>query len=269
MSARASKSVGNRNYGFVDHPISRDTAMKVTIAYIEEPPFGWTEADRTVAGADIDLADAVLRAIGVTRIEHRLTTFSELLTGVDAGRWDMNVPLFVTPERARLVAFSVPVWAIGDGFLVRAGNPESLNSYASLAERHDARLGVIAGQVQHEAARASGISHNQIAIFERQADAIEAVRSGAIDAYASTALGNRIVAERIGGSVLEAVEHKPETDGKQQKRPLGAFSFNRRNSDLLIAVNAQLRLYLGSADHRARMASFGLTHNEIDPVVAC
>jgi len=249
-------------------PISRETAMKVTIAYIEEPPFGWTEADNRATGADIDLAEVVLRAIGVTRIEHRLTTFSELLAGVEAGRWDMNVPLFVTPERANLVAFSVPVWAIGDGFLVRAGNPKALTSYASLAKRGDARLGIIAGQVQRDSARASGVSEDQIAIFEHQADAIEAVRSGAIDAYASTALGNRILVDRIGSSMLEAVEHKSEANREQQERPFGAFSFNRGNSDLLNAVNAQLRSYLGSSAHRARAAKFGLTCNEIDPVLA-
>ncbi|MDR6386143.1 ABC-type amino acid transport substrate-binding protein [Paraburkholderia caribensis] len=157
--------------------------MKVTIAYIEEPPFGWTEEDGTATGADIDLAEAVLRAIGVTWIEHHPTTFSELLPGVETGRWDMNVPLFVTPDRANLVAFSVPVWAIGDGFLVRAGNPKALISYASLARRADARLGIIAGQVQHDSARASGVREDQIAIFEHQADAIDAVSSGAIDAY--------------------------------------------------------------------------------------
>jgi polar amino acid transport system substrate-binding protein len=242
--------------------------MKITIAYLEEPPFGWTEADRTATGADIDLANVVLRAIGATRIEHCLTTFSELLSGVEAGRWDMNVPLFVTPERANLVAFSVPVWAIGDGFLVRAGNPKALDSYASLAKRDDARLGIIAGQVQHDSARASGVRESQIIIFEHQADAVEAVRLGAIDAYASTALGNRILADRIGSSVLEAVEHKPGTNGKQQRLPFGAFSFNRKNSKLLGAVNAQLRSYLGSPDHRARMEKFGLTHNEIDPALA-
>jgi polar amino acid transport system substrate-binding protein len=242
--------------------------MKVAMAYIEEPPFGWTETDRTATGADIDLAEVVLRAIGATQIEHRLTTFSELLPGVEAGRWDMNVPLFVTPERVNRVAFSVPVWAIGDGFLVRAGNPKALSSYASLVKRHDARLGIISGQVQHDSARAAGVSDDQIAIFEHQVDAIEAVQSGKVDAYASTALGNRILADRIGGSVLESVEHKPGRHGTQQKLPFGAFSFNRRNSDLLNAVNAQLRSYLGSPDHRARMARFGLTHNEIDPTLA-
>jgi polar amino acid transport system substrate-binding protein len=242
--------------------------MKVTIAYIEEPPFGWTEQGGTATGADVELAEAVLREIGVTRIKHRLTTFSELLPGVEAGRWDMNVPLFVTPERAARVAFSVPVWAIGDGFLVSAGNPKSLKSYASLAERRDARLGIIAGQVQHDSAREAGVTEDQIAIFEHQSDAIAAVRSGAIDAYASTALGNRVLAEGFGDSFLEAVEHDRGASEQHRNLPVGAFSFNRRNSDLLNAVNERLGSYLGSSDHRARMARFGLTHNEIDPALA-
>ncbi|HEY2022148.1 transporter substrate-binding domain-containing protein [Paraburkholderia sp.] len=241
--------------------------MKVTIAYIEEPPFGWTEANGTATGADIELADAVLRAIGITWIEHRLTTFSELLPGVEAGRWDMNVPLFVTPERSNMVAFSVPVWGIGDGFLVRSGNPKALDSYLSLSKHPDARIGIIAGQVQHDSARAAGVSEDRITVFEQQADAIAAVLSGVIDAYASTALGNRIVAKQIGNSMLEAVEHEPETSDERPMLPFGAFSFNKRNSDLLDAVNVQLGSYLGSPDHRARMARYGLTQKEIDPAL--
>ncbi|WP_345816930.1 transporter substrate-binding domain-containing protein (plasmid) [Paraburkholderia sp. PREW-6R] len=239
--------------------------MKVTIAYIEEPPFGWTDANGTATGADLDLADAILRAIGVTRIEHRVTTFGELLPGVAAGIWDMNVPLFVTPERASLVAFSMPVWAIGDGFLVRTGNAKALGSYALIAKSRDARLGIIAGQVQHESAKAAGVHDEQIVIFDQQADAIEAVRSGAIDAYASTALGNRILADRIGAP-LAAVDCPPETN-EGERLPVGAFSFNRKNRDLTDAVNEQLRIYLGSLDHRSRMAKFGLTPKELDPVI--
>jgi polar amino acid transport system substrate-binding protein len=239
--------------------------MKVTIAYIEEPPFGWTDANGTATGADLDLADAILRAIGVTRIEHRVTTFGELLPGVAAGRWDMNVPLFVTPERASLVAFSMPVWAIRDGFLVRTGNANALGSYAAIAKRRDTRLGIIAGQVQHESAKAAGVRDEQILIFDQQADAIDAVRSGAVDAYASTALGNRILADRIGAP-LAAVDHRPEAS-EAEKLPIGAFSFNRNNRDLMDAVNEQLRIYLGSPDHRSRMAKFGLTPKELDPVL--
>ena len=241
--------------------------MNVTIAYIEEPPFGWTDSAQAATGADIELAEAVLMAIGVTHIDYHLTTFNELLPGVEAGRWDMNVPLFVTPERAAQVAFSLPVWGIGDGFLVRAGHPKSLDSYASVAAMDDARLGIIAGQVQHESARASGVREDQFVIFDEQPEAIEALRSGAIDAYASTALGNRILSARIGGGEFDAVAHVP-ADGDGQRSPVGAFSFNKGNDRLRDAVNEQLRSYLGSADHRTRMAKYGLTDKEIDPALA-
>ena len=68
----------------------------------------------------------------------------------------MNVPIFVTPKRSEDVAFSVPVWALGDGFLVHAGNPKGLTGYAAVAQRADARLGVIPGQVQLDSAKAAG-----------------------------------------------------------------------------------------------------------------
>nr|WP_230957925.1 hypothetical protein [Burkholderia diffusa] len=47
--------------------------------------------------------------MGVTRIEQYLATFSELAPGIATGCRDMNVPLFVTAERAKMVAFSVHV----------------------------------------------------------------------------------------------------------------------------------------------------------------
>jgi len=88
-----------------------------------------------------------------------------------------------------------------------------------------------------------------------------------VDAYASTALGNRILAERIGGSVLRAVEHRPVT-GSALEISFGAFSFSKNSDDLRHAVDRELRSYLGSAAHREQMARFGFTHKEIDPVLS-
>ncbi|MGF6602953.1 hypothetical protein P3T23_007705 [Paraburkholderia sp. GAS448] len=78
--------------------------------------------------------------------------------------------------------------------------------------------------------------------------------------------GNRILAGHIGNSMLEAVEHDTGEGGKQ-RLPTGAFSFNKTDDRLLKAVNKQLRSYLGTADHRACMSRFGLTHKEIDPAL--
>lgn len=238
--------------------------MTVRIAYIEEPPFGWTGRNHAAIGVDIELADEVLRATGVSSIEHHLTTFEELLPGVQEGRWDMNVPLFVTAERAEHVAFSVPVWSIGDGFLLHRGNPKALTSYEAVAARSDARLGIIAGQVQFDSAKSAGVLDSQIVLFKDQPAAISALRAGQIDAYASTAVGNRVLAGSADNAAFEAFAHDRSRDGRV---PVGAFSFNKSNHDLVQAVNKRLGEYLGSSDHRARMARYGLTHTEIDGVI--
>lgn len=237
--------------------------MKVRIAYLEEPPFYWTGDDHSATGADIELAEVVLRAIGVTSIEHQLTSFEELLPGVQEGRWDMNVPIFVTAERAERVAFSVPVWALGDGFLLRHGNPKALTSYATVAARNDARLGIVAGTVQLGSAKSAGVIDSQIVAFKGQTEAIDALLAGKIDAYASTAVGSRVLAS--ANKELEVLAHETSKDGRA---PVGAFSFSKSNPDLLQAVNEQLRKYLGSADHRARIAKYGLTQTELDSVSA-
>jgi polar amino acid transport system substrate-binding protein len=237
--------------------------MKVSIAYLEEPPFYWTGEDHCATGADIELADVVLRAIGVSSIEHHLTSFEELLPGVQEGRWDMNVPIFVTAERAERVAFSVPVWSLGDGFLLRHGNPKTLTSYRVVAARNDARLGIVAGTIQYDAAMSAGVSDSQIVAFKDQPHAIDALLAGKIDAYASTAVGSRVLAG--ANKELEGLAVETSNDGVA---PVGAFSFSKGNHALLQAVNEQLRKYLGSADHRARMAKYGLTGTELDSVSA-
>ena len=236
---------------------------QLRVAYVEEPPFYWTDEDHCVKGADIELAEVILRAIGVSSIEYQLTTFGELLPGVEAGRWDMNVPVFVTPERAKNVAFSVPVWSLGDGFVVQRGNPKKLASYEDVMMRGDARLGVIPGQVQLDAAKLTGVSDSQMVMFNNQPEAVAALLAGKIDAFAATAVGNRVIAN--ANQELESIAFENSRD---VKAPVGAFSFSKSNHNLLQAVNAQLRAYLGSADHRARMAKYGITENEIDSVVA-
>jgi polar amino acid transport system substrate-binding protein len=237
--------------------------MKVRVAYLEEPPFYWTGEDQRATGADIELADVVLRAIGVCTIEHHLTSFGELLSGVQDGRWDMNVPIFVTTERVGHVAFSVPVWSLADGLLLRHGNPKALTSYRAVAARNDARLGIVAGTVQFDAAISAGASDSQIVAFKDQPLAIDALLAGEIDAYASTAVVNRVLAR--AHQALEVVELETNKEGGG---PVGAFSFNKNNHALLQAVNEQLRKYLGSEDHRARMAKYGLTRSELDSVSA-
>jgi polar amino acid transport system substrate-binding protein len=236
--------------------------MKIRIAYLDEPPFYWTGPDGSATGADIELADVILRAIGATTIEYLKSSFEELMPGVRSRAWDMNVPIFVTAERAQQVAFSVPVWTIGDGFVVHRGNPKALTSYEAAAARSDARLGVIPAQVQYQAARLAGVSDSQLVEFKDQPEAVAALLGGGIDAFTGTALGGRALAANHSG--LEAVELK---ENSARSSPVGAFSFSKDNAVLINTVNMELRRYIGTADHRARMSKYGFATSEIDGVL--
>ena len=125
-------------------------------------------------------------------------------------------------------------------------------------------MGIIAGQVQFDSAKSAGVLDSQIVLFKDQPAATSALRAGQIDAYASTAVGNRVLAGSADNAALEAFAHGRSTGGRV---PVGAFSFNKSNHDLVQAVNKRLGEYLGSSDHRARMARYGLTHTEIDGVI--
>ncbi|MDN3274349.1 transporter substrate-binding domain-containing protein [Frankia sp. RB7] len=239
---------------------------KTILAYIEEPPFAAT-INGQPAGSDVDLAKAVLARMGVKDIELKKVEFAELLPGVAAGRWTMNTALFVTPERCKTVAYSNPIWALVDGMIVRAGNPKRISSYASVAAS-DARLGVVKGTVQVGSAKAAGVPAERIVEFGAQEEIIAAIKTRRVDAYPNTALGHRaLLASLKDADLALAQRFEPPMENGRPKAGFGAFSFNQASGAFIARFNAELARFLGSEDHRAIVAKYGLGNEEIAPAL--
>ena len=247
-------SVGSDGSGDVGVP------AEVVFAYLDEPPFCWPGEDGRPHGCDVEVAEAVLKAIGVERISTRLVTFAELMPGVAEGAWTINTPLFVTPERALQVAFSRPVWSLADGFMMRADNSRQLDSYRAIAANEMAVIGVVAGQVQHQSALAAGVPTARTRLFATQKAAVEAVLSGVVDAYASVAMAHRGYLREHVDIRLEVIDLGVE--GKA-KPAVGAFSFALSDVGLREAFDRQLAAYLGSPEHVSIMERHGFSHAEI------
>src|SRR3546814_5731520 len=82
-----------------------------------------------------EVAKAVLKKMGIPEVDGVLTEFGSLIPGLKAGRFDIIAAgMFITPARCKEVAFSKPSYGIGQAFLVKEGNPQSLKDYASIAE---------------------------------------------------------------------------------------------------------------------------------------
>lgn len=231
----------------------------MVLAYLNEPPFCWKDAAGEVVGLDIEVAFTVLKALGIESVETRLAAFADFIPGVAAGAWTINVPMFVTPERAKRVAFSRPVWSLADGLMMRAHDPRTFASYEAVGRQETAVIGVIAGQIQHDAALRAGIPVNRLKVFSAPEDAIEALLAGGIDAYASAAMVHRgLLRERRDERLRVA-----DFDDTAGEPALGAYSFALSNVELLTAFNRQLASFLGSPQHLEIAARYGFTGAEM------
>lgn len=233
-------------------------------AYLIEPPFNYVDAGGRVTGCDVELARHLFRELGIPDFEPVETEFADLLPGLADGRWRMTTGLFATDERRRRAHFSRPIWALPDGFLVRAGNPHGLSGYRCIARNRALRLAVVRDQFQHRSAVEFGVSEDQIAIFETYTAAAEAVRDGAADAYASVGRAHSGFIERTPNwevdLILVPTEEKPPA--------VGSFAFGLHDIDLVSNVDALLGDFLGTERHRKMMARFGFSSEDVDLVSA-
>jgi len=232
----------------------------IIFAYLDEPPFCAPGPDGAPVGCDVEVAFTVLRSIGVERIEAKLATFAELLPGVASGAWHINTPLFVTEERARVVDFSRPCWSLADGLMVRAEYAGRYDSYAALAADQDARLVVVADQVQEQRAVAAGVMLQRVLRVATQVEAVAAVRDGRADAYASVAMAHRGYLLANPDDALRVADFGASGGAAA----IGAYSFAKSNPALRTAFDEALGNYLGSPSHRAVMRRYGFSDADID-----
>ena len=58
--------------------------------------------------------------------------------------------MYLTPDRAKEVAFANPEYTIGGGLAVKAGNPHNLKSYFDIAAKPDVKIAVMSGAAEYD-----------------------------------------------------------------------------------------------------------------------
>jgi len=229
-------------------------------AFLQEPPFCFTDASGRADGCDTKLASKICQMLDLGDFSPIEAEFAELLPGVAEGRWDMTTGLFVSDERKRLVDFTRPIWSLPDGLMVARDNPLELKGYRSLARHPSAILAVIADQIQHQTALQNGVPPDRVRMFATQAQAAEAVAKGTVQAYASVAMAHRGYVGGRPGAALDVIDvpipEKPPASG--------AFALAKGNEALRRRVDQCLGELLGSAWHREMMAGYGFSDADID-----
>jgi len=239
----------------------------VTMGFMNEAPYDFVQ-DSTLTGADVEVLRHVLKKMGIPEVNGVVQEFAALIPGLIARRFDMDTAFFIRPARCKQVLFTSPIWAVLDSFIVKAGNPKKLHSYEDAAAQPDVKLGYLAAGVQKGIMQKIGLKDDQIVAFPDPPTALAAIKTGRIDAFVNTALGNQTLLDLAKDSAFErATPFKPPVVDGKPDIGYGGYSFRLEDKAFRDAFNKELVAFIGTPEHLALVRPFGLTEDDIKPVV--
>ncbi len=236
----------------------------IRAGFANEAPFGHTGANGKLTGEAPEIARVIFNKIGDIRMEGVLSEFAALIPSLLAGRIDMIAAgMFILPKRCEQILFSNPTLGLGQAFLVKAGNPKGLRSYETVAKHANAKLGVVAGGVERDYARKTGIPDDRVMTLPDFPTATAAVQTGRVDALALTSLSIQNIVDTANDPGLERAKPftDPIIDGKSV-RGYSGFGFRKAAPDLRDLFNKHLADFIGTQAHIDLVKPFGFTADE-------
>ena len=234
---------------------------QIRIAVANEIPYGFVDLSGEAKGAGPDVARAIMKQLGVEKIQWVSTSFSSLIPGLQADHFDMvAAEMAVLPERCKQVLFSEPNTSYGEGLLVAQGNPENVHAYQDFA-KSDKKVAIMAGADQLEMLQALGVPADRMVTISSNADAISTVTTGRAAAYAATSLTVGELAKQSNRVEAAANFTDPVING-QPVRSWGAFTFSQKSADLRDAVNTELAKFKQTEDWKKILTNYGFSDTD-------
>ena len=240
----------------------------IRIATANEIPYGYIDQNGDAKGIAPDVATAVLKRMGITDIQWIVTEFGSLIPGLKANRFDMAAASqAVLPARCQQVIYSKPNSSYGEGLMVPAGNPKNIHGYDAFIKDSGLKLGIVSGADELDFAHAMGISDSQIVMIPANTDALSAVQTGRIDAYAGTGL----TVDRLAKNSDKVQPADPFNDPVVNGKPVrswGGFTFNMQNTAFRDAFDKELAAFQKTPEYRKILTGYGLSNTDVDQTLA-
>jgi polar amino acid transport system substrate-binding protein len=146
-------------------------------------------------GFEVDFAAAIAKQLGVPKVQWVSTPFSGLFSPAPKD-FDMAInEITITPERSKVVDFSVPYFDANQGFLIKKGGPAE--GVTSIADMKDLQFGFQATTTGGAYIQDKIQPDKQPREFTTLGAATQALANGQIDAFLmDVAIGAEIVKER-------------------------------------------------------------------------
>lgn len=167
------------------------------------PPFDFLDDNNKLIGADLDISKALGIIMGVP-VENHKTDFSEIIPGIQAGRFDIGVSSIGDYPSRRKVADFVDYYRGGTSFLVKTGGFDPKTQ----ADLCGTSVGVLAGTSSLTQAQDSSklcVSKGKAPItvnaYPTQNDAVGALTSGRVQSVSGDSATNGYSAKQVGAAI--------------------------------------------------------------------
>lgn len=180
-------------------PQEIQTRKKLLVAIdLSVPPFGMTDAQLQPQGADVDVARLLAKDLGVA-LEIVQVTGPNRIPFLMTGKADIVISSFsITPERAKVVAFSTPYSA--NQLVVGAPKEKAITGLADLTGK---RVAVVRGNLQDLELTRLAPAGTTLVRYEDDATANTALIAGQVDALCTPSTTIQTLATRHPGKKLE------------------------------------------------------------------
>lgn len=266
-SGSGSGSGGTSGGASVLDQLRKTGTVKIGIA--NEKPYSYKNSSGAVEGLVVDIARAVFKPLGVDTLDATVGAFDSLIPGLQANHFDVIVcGMYITPQRCQAVVFSDPYYQVGQGMIVKRGNPLGLHSVADVLKNPKARVGTQNGSSQVQELKDAKVPAGQTTLFQTETQAMAALTGGRVDAIYFPALEVAALLQTNAGAAIERADPYTQLAGPGGKPAYGYASFPCRTSDhaLVDAINTRVHAIRDDGSLLTILQKYGLTKAELpDP----
>ncbi|MEK5079309.1 ectoine/hydroxyectoine ABC transporter substrate-binding protein EhuB [Solibacillus sp. FSL W7-1436] len=230
---------GNEAEGSGDKLAQLQEKGVVKIGFANEIPYAYEE-NGEIKGANVEIAKAVFKELGIEKFDASLSDFSQLIPSIQAKQFDIvTAGMAIKPDRCEKVLFSEPEMKYGEGLIVNKGNPLNLQSYKDIAANPKVKVVVMEGATEIGFLQQEGVDPSQILIVPDISATFSALLSGRADATTGTEMTVKLAWKSLNNDKLEFVEtfEQPDVEGVPS---YGGSVFNLADETLRDAYNEKL-----------------------------
>ncbi|WP_028588061.1 ABC transporter substrate-binding protein [Desulfocurvus vexinensis] len=120
------------------------------------PPFGFVDKDGKPTGFDVEAVDWIAAKMGF-KVTHQPTDWDGIIPALNAGKIDFIASgMSATAERAKVVNFTIPYYAVTQVLVVRADEARPLDEILKSGAKVGAQRGTITAGLLEELAKKDG-----------------------------------------------------------------------------------------------------------------